>query len=186
MVALLTFLSGCFSTPLSKLELSDDIGRLVDSAEVQMPLFLTTAEPNDALGFQFLLFIPVTRVYAPHLESLVRSQLTIQAGFGKHGLVAPTSASGMQRPRLVVSITDSDVNGYDLLFVRRPSASVTLLGQYHSPSGVVRECVAVGESSSFSAFAFEKELNHVLEQASERAAYDLVSCLGLDTYNESK
>ena len=183
---LVTALSGCFSTPLSKLPAPDDVGRLVESAEVQMPLYLSSANPEDSLGFQFLLIFPLTRVYAPHLESLVRSKLTIQAGYGKHGLVAPTSASGMQRPRLVVTIADSDVNGYDLLFVRRPTAAVTLLGHYHTSSGIVHECIGTGSASSFSLFAFERDLNHALEQASERAAHDLISCLGIDTYNESE
>lgn len=176
------FLSGCFSTSLPAIPNPPDLPRLVDAAEVQMPLYLLTPVENDRLGFQYLLgIIPFARVYDYHLEQLLRSSLTAQAGFNRFGLLTPTTNAGMAVPRLMVTVTSASVQGWDLLVIRRPSASITLSGEYHPQRGVVRACEVTGNHSKLSPFAFESDLNEVLQGASTQAAHALIECLGLNT-----
>jgi hypothetical protein len=146
-----------------------------------MPLYLWTPEENDRLGFQYLLgIIPFARVYHPHLSQLLRSSLTTQAGFNRYGLLTPTTNEGMTVPRLMVTVSSASIQGWDLLIIRRPSASITLSGEFHPARGVVRTCTVTGDESKLSPFAFENELNEVLEGASTNAAHALIKCLGLN------
>jgi len=178
-----SLLSGCFTTTLPEIPTPPDLPRLVDAAEVQMPLYLLTPEARNRLGFQYLLgIIPVARVYSPNLAQLIRSSLTAQAGFGRYGLLTPTTNAGMAIPRLMVTVSSASTQGWDLLVIRHPSASVTLSAEYHSERGIVRACEVTGSDSKFSPFAFERDLNQVLERASDNAARALIECLGLNAY----
>jgi hypothetical protein len=173
-------LAGCFSTTLPEIPAPEALPRLVDAAKTQMPLYLSTPDTGDRLGFQYLLFaLPVSSVYAPHLSEIVRTSLTTQAGFGSYGLLPATSNQGITNPRLMVKIVSASANGWDLFVIRRPSATITLAGEYHSRRGAVFVCEVTGSAAKLSPFAFERDLNEALERATNDAAHRLLACLGL-------
>jgi len=174
-------IAGCFSTPLPATPESDSVGRLVSAAEVQVPFYFAPPKSDERRGFQYLFVaFPFSSIYTPHLSSLVRYNLTVQAGLHRYALLEPTSTQGMQIPRLVAGVKDVSVNAYDFIFFRRPVASVTLSGTYYSQRGKVQECEATGTHADYKMFAFDRELIFALEKATEDAATKLIACLGLD------
>lgn len=174
-------IAGCFSTSLPATPESDSVSRLVTAAEVQVPFYFAPPHADERRGYQYLLVgLPFSAVYTPHLSSLVKYNLTVQAGLHRYGLVEPTTTQGMQVPRLVATVKDASVNAYDFIFFRRPVASVTLSGTYYSQRGKVQECEVTGRHGDYKVFAFDKELMYALEKAAEDAATKLIECLGLD------
>jgi hypothetical protein len=173
-------ITGCFSTSLPSTPQSDSVNRLVTAAEVQVPFYFAPPNPQERRGFQYLLVgLPFSSVYTPKLSSLVKYNLTVQAGLHRYGLVEPTSTQGMQVPRLIATVKDASVNAYDFIFFRRPVASITLAGTYYSQRGKVQECEVTGTHGDYKMFAFDRELLYALEKATEDAATKLIECLGL-------
>jgi hypothetical protein len=176
----LSLLTGCFSTTLPPIPAPAALPRLVSAADTRVPLYLSTPQDTDRLGFQYLLMaLPVSRIYSAHLADLIRTSLTTQAGFGRVGLVAPSRLTPMPIPRLMVNVRSVSVNGWDLLIIRRPSASITLSAEYYTSTGRAQACEVTGSHSKLSPFAFERDLNEVLELASDDAARQLLACLRL-------
>jgi hypothetical protein len=180
LLPLVALLTGCFRTALPSLPAPAALPRLVRAADTQIPLYLSTPEGNRRLGFQYLLMaIPVSRIYSSHVADLVRTTLTTRAGFGRVGLVAPSRLGPMTNSRLEVSVSSVSVNGWDFLIIRRPSASIALSAEYIAPTGIAHSCEVTGSHSKLSPFAFERDLNEVLEGASVDAATKLIDCLRL-------
>lgn len=178
---LIPLIAGCFSTALPATPQSDSVSRLVTAAEVQVPFYFAPPTADERRGFQYLLVgFPFSGVYTPHLSSLVKYNLTVQAGLHRYGLVEPTTTQGMQVPRLVATVKHASVNAYDFIFFRRPVASITLSGTYYSQRGKVQECEVTGTHGDYKVFAFDRELMYALEKAAEDAATKLIECLGLD------
>lgn len=174
-------IAGCFSTTLPSTPESDSVNRLVAAAEVQVPFYFAPPNPEERKGYQYLVVaFPFSAVYTPHLTSLVKYNLKVQAGLHRYGLVEPTTTQGMQVPRLMASVKDASVNAYDFIFFRRPVASITLSGTYYSQRGRVQECEVTGHHGDYKMFAFDRELMFALEKATEDATKKLVACLGLD------
>jgi hypothetical protein len=174
-------IAGCFSTSLPATPESGSVSRLVAAAEVQVPFYFAPPNPEERNGYQYLLVaFPFSAVYTPHLGSLVRYNLTIQAGLHRYGLMEPTTTQGMQVPRLVASVKSTSVNAYDFIFFRRPVASITLSGTYYSARGRVQECEVTGQHGDYKVFAFDRELMFALEKATEDASTKLIACLGLN------
>jgi len=160
---------------------SDSVNRLVAAAEVSVPFYFSAPNPEQRKGYQYLIVgLPFSAIYTPHLSSLVKYNLKVQAGLHRYGLIEPTTTQGMQVPRLVASVTDASLNAYDFIFFRRPVASITLSGTYYSQRGKVQECEVTGHHGDYKMFAFDRELMYALEKATEDAATKLVACLGLD------
>lgn len=150
-----------------------------------MPLYLSNPFEDKGSGFQFLFFIlPISRVFPDGLSQLVTSKLTTHAGFGKYGLLQ-TPLGSRPSARLEVEVREVEVQGYDLVVVRRPSASITLSATLHTTDGVSRACQTSGSYSEFARFAFVPDLENVLEQATDRAAQELIRCLGLAQFSEA-
>jgi hypothetical protein len=172
-------LSACFRAELGRFETPPEIQSLADSASRHLALSVTNPLADSSHGYQFLLFIiPVTRVFPDGLAELVASKLTMYAGFGGNGLHQNQEADPLS-PRITAHVESVSVNGYDLLVTRRPSASITLRATLHTRDGLIRECKAHGSFSQFSKFAFEEELRHALDRATDAAARELLECLGL-------
>lgn len=179
----LVSLTGCFTTELPEVPGPSALPQLINAAEIQMPLKVAIGDESENIGYQYMLFgIPVARVDAPFISAVVRNALTTHAGVGQIGLMPP-SEYGLENPRVEVRVSKLRVNGYDFLFFRRPAASITMVGTFHQRPGRMRECEVTGEYAEFAKFAFADDLNRVLEQASDTAAEQLVSCLGL-TYSD--
>jgi hypothetical protein len=172
-------LSACFRAELGRFETPPEIDNLADSASRHLALSVTNPRADSSHGYQFLLFIiPVTRVFPDGLAELVATKLTMYAGFSGNGLHQDLKADH-PTSRLTAHVDSVSVNGYDLLVTRRPSASITLRAALYTRDGSIRECKARGSFSEFSKFAFEEELRHALDRATDAAARELLECLGL-------
>lgn len=170
---------GCFSSTLSSTTVAPrEVERLRILADKHLPLSLKLTSPRDAaVGYQYILLaLPVARVYAPSLlRDLIDGLTTAAASSGYSvDLLQPSQAAS---PRLEVVASDITVSGYDLLVVRRPSASITLKGTLSSPAGVDRVCEVVGSETRTSRFAFTPELEEVLRESVDKATRKLLSCL---------
>lgn len=170
-------LQGCFSTRLTSFTPPDHLGELTESAAIQIPMLVTNEVEDQSHGFQFLLgFIPVTRIFPDSLSEMVTAKMATYAGFRNFGLVARASNVSAV-PRVETSIEEVRINGYDLLVARRPSASVSLRAVLLTRDGVRRECHGAGSFAEFSRFAFERDLEHALEEAVDRAAQQTIKCI---------
>lgn len=172
-------LVGCFSSSLSPTTVAPrEVERLRLLAEKRLPLSLKlTTPPATAVGYQYiLLMFPVARVYAPALRQDVVDGLTATAAAAGHS-IETLSASQVTSPRLEVTASNVTVSGYDLIFVRRPSASITLKATLSSPGRLDRTCEAFGSVTRTKRFAFAPELEQVLRESIEAATRDLAACL---------
>ncbi|NDC76950.1 MAG: universal stress protein [Chitinophagia bacterium] len=71
-------------------------------------------------------------------------------------------------------------NGYDLLVVRKPTASVSIKGSLYRDDQLTRECEATSVASSAASYAFAGELQTAEAEVLLNASADLLNCLGLD------
>jgi hypothetical protein len=79
-----------------------------------------------------------------------------------------------------VAITELSVSGYDLLFVRRPYASVLVQGTFQrGDDAPARRCEVAHQTGSMERFAFGPELSRTLEAALRTSFDELFRCLGL-------
>ena len=179
LILLCIWLSGCFTTHLNNYKSTPGLDTLVSSAEHSLPLNVVNPSPNVSRGFQFLLgILPTSRVFTEDLASIVTSRLQFHAGSAGYGL-NPSDELPPTKARVIALISDATINGYDLLFIRRPSASVTMEGSLFNQSGLVTSCAENGNYSELSKFAFESDLIRALELAADQAAQKLTKCLGI-------
>ncbi len=173
-------LNGCFSFRLPPLEHPPEVIRLLSIPDAPMNLQLHVGESTNAVGYQFVCgFLPVTRVYVPHIERDVATHLAIEAAMRRYKLQQHGNSSDVTCPRLTVTVSDLSISGYDAIFVRRPSASISLTGVLELPNRPQRRCEALAESVTTTRFAFSAELNKVLQEALQTSARTLFDCLGL-------
>lgn len=172
-----TLCCGCFRNTLPADPFPPHLPRLIKLAEQQIPLVVRNEHDMHALGHQYLLFLPISRIYAPHLADLLVQRLSLEAGLRKYGLIYQSNST-LSIPRLEITIQKAHINGFDLLAIRRPSAGLMVKATYFKPDNAVRECTSIQNHSEFRAFAFNKELQETLETAIDTAAEDLVECLG--------
>jgi hypothetical protein len=179
----LLFLSGCFSIQLISDQPVKDLERLVRSAKSPVALLVQNPESDFSCGYQFLFgVIPLTRVFVQSASDAVVAKLQLhagQAGIGLHQNLTVNRSTSEKTPRLEVSVISISVNGYDLIFFRRPSASISLRATLFTEDNAPRICEASGQHSEFSRFAFARELNEALGLATDLAAQKLLTCLGL-------
>jgi hypothetical protein len=178
-IVLACVLPGCFSTHLPPDTESDAlIDRLIASTSSNLPLKISFPEAQRSHGFQFLLgIIPFSRVFAEKLPDILTAKLQFHAAKSGYGLTKNSSiASG---PMLSVNVDKLSLNGFDILVIRNPRASVSLTGTIRLASGRSKVCSARGSSSHLAKFAFSPELSHALDLALDSAAKELILCLGL-------
>jgi len=178
---LLTFLclslTACFSTHLPALEAPSGLDKLRSLSERSVPLTIDAGNiSKEKLGFQYLLVaIPFSRIYDPNIETDAELQFSVAGGLRGYTFTKPSTSS----PRsLKLSVLSADLDGYDLLFVRKPTASVTLFAALSENGSVVRECTEKGVASNTAHYAFSVELQSALGEALLQASYKILDCLG--------
>lgn len=175
---LLASFCGCFSTHLPETTIPSHLPRLLRLSEQDIPTTLKYASSTQTLGYQYLLAMPLSRVYAPHLQKILTQRLALHAGINKYQLIF-NNPSAIADTRIEVSIKDIRVNGFDLLVVRKPTTHLTIQATLYRFGKSSRECTTRQDVSDLKAFAFSEELQAVLETAIDRAAQDIITCLGL-------
>jgi hypothetical protein len=178
-LTLSTLLTGCFSSELPPVDPPAGLEKLLSVSDSDIPVRIQTEGFNErSLGHQYLLFIiPLTRVYTPALGTDIRTQLSVACGMrGYRCSAEPTPTS----PRMLeITIRDLSVNGYDLLVMRKPTASVTMAGKLYEKGQVIRACEENYTATNTSHYAFSAELQNALGETLLHGSYKLLDCLGL-------
>ncbi len=183
---------GCFSTHLPETPAPSHLQRLLRLSEQDIPTTIDYASPAKPVGYQYLLIMPLSRVFAPHIKETLTQRLALHAGINKYQL-AFDNQSTRADTRIEISIKEIRINGFDLLFVRKPTTHLIIQATLYRFGKSSRECTTRQDVSNFKAFAFSNELQAVLETAVDRAAQDIITCLGLSdpasplpTYTENE
>ena len=176
----LVALQACFSTHLQSFEPLPQLEQLVESSPTKIALHVQRSDTDSSAGNQFLFFIiPVTRVFPDTTEAIVRSKFITRAGLAGIGLTTTAENSPPVTPRIDVQIDSVAVSGYDLFVVRRPAASISLTATLVTHDGTSRRCSTSASYATFARFAFAKQLEQAIEEASDSAAVKALTCLGL-------
>lgn len=176
---LASVLPGCFSTHLlPDTESAALRERLIASTSSRLPLEISFPDAQKSHGFQFLIgIIPLSRIFAEKLPDTLRAKLQLHAAKSGYGLTKTSATTS--GPMLSVNVDNLSLNGFDILVIRNPSASVSLTGNLRLAPGRSKICGARGSSSHLAKFAFSPQLNHALDLALDSAVGDLLLCLGL-------
>jgi len=174
-----TGLTGCFSVEVPPLEPPSGLEKLVAVSDSTIPVRIDTTHLHErSLGHQYLFFaLPLTRLYSPTLESDLAMELSVACGMRGYKCVNQEEASAKRA--ITITVNDANINGYDLLVVRKPAASATLTGRLFESGQVVRECQAEASAINTSHYAFSAELQQALSEALLQGSYKLLDCLGL-------
>ncbi len=174
-------LSGCFSVSLEPVRHLPEVHRLLAIPTRELRLEIEVPQSTQLVGYQYLLVIvPVTRVYVPHLEREVGTQLAVAAarrGVRLRPATHDVSATPKPPPTLRVVVEEVTLSGYDLFFVRRPWGAVTMSGTVELPDGGRRRCQVTHEHGSTERFAFAEQLSRTLAETLEGASEALFNCL---------
>jgi hypothetical protein len=176
---LATLLTGCFASDLPPVEPPSALEKLLSVSDSDIPVRIHTGGFNDrSLGHQYLFFvIPLTRVYTPALAADMRTQISVACGMrGYRCSGEPTLRSSRM---LEITIRDLSVNGYDLLVMRKPTASVTIAGTLYENGQVTRACEESYTATNTAHYAFAAELQNALGESLLHGSYKLLDCLGL-------
>ena len=176
---LITLLTGCFASELPPVEPPSGLEKLLSVSDSALPVRIQTEGFSDSsLGHQYLFFvIPLTRVYAPAVATDLRTQLSVACGMrGYRCSEEPTPASARM---LEITIRDLTVNGYDLLVMRKPTASVTMAAKLYEKGQVTRACEESYTATNTAHYAFAAELQNALGESLLHGSYKLLDCLGL-------
>lgn len=173
-------LTGCFSTELTPLEPPSGLEKLLNLSDSNIPVQIQTAGFHDhSVGHQYLFFaLPMTRIYLPNLEADTKMQLSVACGM--RGYRCTESATQGAKRVLEITIRDVSVNGYDLLVVRKPAASVTMSAQLLEDGAVVRSCEESYTATNTTHYAFTAELQSALSEALLQGSYKVLDCLGMN------
>lgn len=165
---------------MTELEPPSGLEKLIAVSDSTIPTSLDPQGLNErSLGHQYLFFaIPLTRVYVPSLERDTLMELSVACGMRGYRCESGKPSSSTRRS-LSIMLRDVSVNGYDLLVVRKPTASVTLAGTLTQDGVVTRSCEESVSATNTSHYAFNAELQHALGEALLQASYKLLDCLGL-------
>jgi hypothetical protein len=177
LLPLITLTTGCFATHLVHDEPLEELDRLVESSPQGLSLVVHDPIHDVSHGYQFLLgILPIARVFAEDARQVVAARLQLNAAESGVGLSQKFQATKRSR-KLEVTISSLEIDGYDLLVFRRPSAQITLTGKLFSSGGLLRACTQVGEHSEITRFAFSPDLTRALSLAADAAAKKLLACL---------
>jgi hypothetical protein len=173
-------LTACFSTHLPALEAPSGLDKLKSLSERSLPLKVDAGNiSEEKLGFQYLLVaIPFSRIYDPNIERDAELQFSVAGSLRGYTFTHPSTSSPSS---LKLSVISADLDGYDLLFVRKPTASVTLFAALSKNGSVVRECTETGVASDTAHYAFSVELQSALAEALLQASYKILDCLGFNS-----
>jgi hypothetical protein len=170
--------SGCVSTELPFAPLEPAVVRLATVAEHGVNLRVTVNTSPLRLGHQYLfLAIPFGSISLPHPSTVLTDALYRELAVAGIRAVPDGNEAGL--PTLTVSVRDLSTSAYDLLFVRRVTASAELSAILttseagSSPLGFDTS----GESSSFERFGFKPQLEAALGGALAEAAREVAITL---------
>jgi len=175
----LPLLTGCFSMELTPLEPPTGLDKLIDISDSTIPVQVHTNGLHErTLGHQYLMLaLPLTRIYQPSLSSDAAMELSVACGM--RGYHCSTNTQLGSKRRLSVELLDVTINGYDLLVVRKPTASVTMSAQLFEDNRVVRSCEESTTATNTAHYAFNAELQHAIGEALLQNSYKLLDCLGV-------
>jgi len=177
MLSLLS-LSSCFRSILPPIEHPAGVHHLLTIPDIPMTLRVAIEQPTASVGHQFLLgILPVTRVYSPHIEREISTYLAIEAATRRYKLIHEASGAVQPFPHLLVTVSELQISGYDLVVLRRPVASVKLTALLDMLDRSPRRCEITANSSRITQFAFSTELNQVLQEALASGVHELFDCL---------
>lgn len=164
---------------VTPLEPPSGLDKLIEVSDSSLPVTINTSGfDNRTVGHQYLLMaFPITRIYLPSLKNDLGMELSVACGM--QGYRCAPLEPDTTRQTLAVTLTALSVNGYDLLFVRKPTASVTLSGELRRDGELVRSCEESSSATNTAHYAFNAELQHALGEALLQASYKLLDCLGL-------
>lgn len=175
----LPLLTGCFSMELTPLEPPTGLDKLIDISDSTIPVQVHTNGLHErTLGHQYLMLaLPLTRIYLPSLSSDAAMELSVACGM--RGYYCSTNTQPGSKRGLTVELLDVTINGYDLLVVRKPTASVTMSAQLFEDDRVVRSCEESTTATNTAHYAFNAELQHAVGEALLQNSYKLLDCLGV-------
>ncbi|MEN9845874.1 MAG: hypothetical protein RIS36_1021 [Pseudomonadota bacterium] len=176
--SLITLLTGCFASELPPVEPPPALEKLLSVSDSTIPVRIQTQAFNErSLGHQYLFFIiPLTRVYNPTLTADLRTQLSVACGMRGYRCSEEPNASSARM--LEVTVHDLSVNGYDLLVIRKPTASVTLSAKLFEKGDLIRTCQESYTATNTAHYAFAAELQNALGESLLHGIYKLLDCLG--------
>jgi hypothetical protein len=177
---MVSLLSACFPAVIQPFSYPPEAQRLLALGERPLAVSIHGLAPDRTLGNQFLaVAFPVTRVYAPNIEREIEMHLALEAAARHYKLIPAQSDSHQVGPLLTVNVTELGLSGYDLIFIRRPSATLDVIATLDLPHQPPRSCSTNVEVTKTRNFAFNSQLSDVLRTALEQTSRDLFNCLGL-------
>ncbi len=170
-------LSGCFAVSLPPETPPDGLRKLTQLSDATLPVRIKTGDLTESFrGFQYLfMVIPFSRVYTPTLREDLLLQLSVAAGM--RGYAIAEVGESEERPLVVeLDLKSLSVNGYDLLFVRKPTATISFMARMYERGEVIRECPIEYRATDAAQFAFTTELQNALTEALLQSSYQTLDC----------
>ena len=158
---------GCLRTTISYQEPDRTVLELADQNPAAIFLSSSGGSQNLSLGHQYLfLIIPFGHVVlADSQQKLFNAAYEKLSLMGYKPLVPPESGSNQYFPRVDIVLKDIQLNAYDLLALRKIAARLCIEVSFQKSSLEQLNSKLICEtSSSFKAFAFEKQLTFQLDQ----------------------
>lgn len=174
-------LSGCFAVSLPPENAPDGLQKLTQLSDATLPVRIKTGDLAEGIrGFQYLFMaVPFSRVYTPTLKRDLILQLSVAGGM--RGYAIDDVEETESRPLLIeIDIHSLSVNGYDLLFIRKPTASISLTARMYEHGVLIRECPVQYSASDAAQFAFTTELQNALSEALLQSSYRILDCFEIN------
>jgi len=170
-------LSGCFAVSLPPETPPDGLRKLTQLSDATLPVRIRTADLTESFrGFQYLfMVIPFSRIYTPTLQDDLLLQLSVAGGM--RGYAIDRVGETEERPLVVdIEIKNLSVNGYDLLVVRKPTATISFVARMFEHGTLIRECPVEYTATDAAQFAFTTELQSALTEALLQSSYKMLDC----------
>ena len=174
----LSAFAACSSTTISPDPLEPEYLRLLSINRRTIALEVRSAlEPKESVGHQFLFgIIPLQSVHLPEQTEFLR--LALVRELAKRGYFLAELGS-KTNAKIDVIITDVSLSGYDLLFVRKPSASLAAEASLFREGNLVRKAVIDDANSEYTKYAFAPQLSQALTKLADNIAIQICDQLGI-------
>lgn len=180
-LSLATSVAACAGANLATPPTDPALKRLLNTAYTNVDLLIETDLPTPTIvGHQYLLAIlPFGRVRVEDVRSYLEEKL-ITAG-AMRGIMFNHSGEPRKTEALLkVRINSLSVSGYDLIFFRRPFADVQISGELLLKDSRTYAASVQHEKGDYTRFAFEPELQAVLDKAATEACDSLLNELRIE------
>lgn len=126
-----------------------------------------------------LLILPIGSIEASDLNKSIAHEIVTEGAI--RGLRLDANPTCRESLTLSILVSDISLSGYDFLFFRKPTASVSFSAKLiRSDQTVARATQVESSSSEIERFAFSKELSKVFEETlkiASRKAFDELGIL---------